>query len=93
MPTIVTLSKQAKKDIQKMPKHVVRKLRGWVDAVMHEGIRAVRKVPGFHDEPLKGSRVGQRSIRLSRQYRAIYTEKEKGEYEFLKVVEVNAHEY
>ena len=33
-------------------------------------------VPGYHDEPLKGHRAGQRSIRLSRAYRAIYEIKE-----------------
>ena len=27
---------------------------------------------GFHDEPLRGQRHGQRSIRLNRAYRAIY---------------------
>jgi hypothetical protein len=32
----------------------------------------VRKVPGFHDEPLSGKRFGQRSLRLSKSYRAFY---------------------
>jgi len=43
----------------------------WIEAVEEDGLEATRRVPGFHDEPLKGPRRGQRSIRLSRQWRAI----------------------
>jgi proteic killer suppression protein len=49
-------------------------------------------VPGYHDEPLKGDRAGQRSIRLSRAYRAIYEIKEDT-VKFLSVEEVNKHKY
>lgn len=93
MITNVKLSKQAQKDIRKVPEYVIRKLRGWVDAVMHEGVREVRKIPGFHDEPLKGKRSGERSIRLSKQYRAIYIERENDVYELIEVIEVNNHDY
>lgn len=48
------------------------KLADWALAVETYGLEEVRKVPGYHDEPLKGKRAGQRSIRLSRAYRAIY---------------------
>ena len=48
---------------------------------------------GFHDEPLKGKRQGQRSVRLNRAYRAIYVEHETGEVELIEVLEVNKHEY
>lgn len=48
--------------------------------------------PGFHDEPLKGTRQGQRSIRLNRSYRAIYIETMDGTVELVKVVEVTKHE-
>ena len=68
------------------------KLAAWVEAVEAEGLEAIRKVPGFHDEPLKGPRAGQRSIRLSRAYRAIY-EIRAGEVEFVSVEEVNKHDY
>ncbi|STY25350.1 Plasmid maintenance system killer protein [Legionella taurinensis] len=53
----------------------------------------VRKIPGFHDEPLKGNRVGQRSIRLSRAYRAIYELGQQGKMEIVEIVEVNKHDY
>ena len=48
------------------------KLLAWVGNVEAKGLEEVRKLPGYHDEPLKGQRQGQRSIRLSRAYRAIY---------------------
>lgn len=58
----------------------------------HDGLEETRKVPGYHDEPLKGDRAGQRSIRLSRSYRAIY-EVKKDTVEFVSVEEVNKHDY
>ena len=64
----------------------------WVAAVELDGVEEVRKVPGYHDEPLKGNRAGQRSIRLSRAYRAIY-EIEKDTIEFVSVEEVSKHDY
>ena len=53
----------------------------------------MRKTPGYHDEPLRGERQGQRSIRLSRAYRAIYIIKNDREIEFVSVEEVSKHEY
>jgi len=63
------------------------------DSAKLAGLRSVRTSSGFHDEPLKGIRLGQRSIRLSREYRAIYIERSDGTVEFLEVIEVNKHEY
>ena len=65
----------------------------WVEAVEAQGLEEVRKIPGFHDEPLRGQRRGQRSIRLSRAYRAIYRILEDGALEFISVEEVTKHEY
>jgi proteic killer suppression protein len=53
----------------------------------------MRKCKGFHDEPLKGKRQGQRSVRLNKAYRAIYVEHETGEVELIEVLEVSKHEY
>jgi proteic killer suppression protein len=89
---VVELS-QVKKEIKKLPLHVKRKLLEWSKAVELEGINEVRKQKGYHDEPLKGKRKGQRSVRLSRSYRAIYTQKANGEINILLVEEVNKHEY
>jgi toxin HigB-1 len=40
-----------------------------------------------------GNRKGQRSVRLSKAYRAIYKEVEPGNYEVLEILEVNKHDY
>jgi proteic killer suppression protein len=81
------------KDLSKLPPYIVLKLYRWAKGVEIEGIEEMRKIPGYHDEPLKGSRKGSRSIRLNRSYRAIYTEHELGIYILISVEEVNKHEY
>lgn len=89
----VRLSKQALKQLQKLPKHIVINLMSWVDDVEENGLAEARKRPGYHDEPLKGDRKTQRSIRLSRAYRAIYVILRDGSVEFVSVEEVSNHEY
>jgi proteic killer suppression protein len=89
----VSLSKRATNDLFKVPRHVVKKLHAWIDNVNTYGLREVRKVPGYHDEPLHGVRQGQRSIRLSKAYRAIYEIQQNGSIEIVLVLEVNKHEY
>jgi len=74
-------------------KYIVKKLSYWIDEVRNEGLSTVRKIPGYHDEPLKGARVGQRSIRLNRSYRAIYEIDQSDVVHFIAVLEVNKHEY
>lgn len=88
----VEISSSAKKEIKKVPKHIAIKLLSWIDNVEEYGLAETSKVKGYHDEPLKGKRKGQRSIRLSRAYRAIYIVK-KDEIEFVSIEEVNKHEY
>jgi toxin HigB-1 len=58
----------------------------------HPSLMEARKIPGFHDEPLRGKRAGQRSIRLSRAYRAIYRVVDDV-IEFALVEEVHKHDY
>jgi proteic killer suppression protein len=89
----VVLSKQAQKDLTRVPRHIALNLRTWVESVEADGLEEVRKIPGYHDEPLKGQRAGQRSIRLSKAYRAIYVVGSAGEVEFVRVEEVSKHEY
>jgi len=89
----VVWSNQVDKQLRKIPDHIVRKFRFWIMAVEVDGLPTVRKLSGFHDEPLKGTRQGQRSIRLNRAYRAIYVERKDGEIELVEVIEVNNHEY
>ena len=88
----VEISKKALKDLKKVPLNIFNKLQSWIEAIEIEGLREVRKLSSFHDEPLKGVRKGQRSLRLSRSYRAIYCIKQN-EIEFVLVEEVNKHDY
>ena len=90
--TRVVLSTRAKKQILSVPQHVALKLAAWVEAVETTGLETVRRVPGYHDEPLKGNRRGQRSIRLSLAYRAIYVIRDE-QLEFVSVEEVSKHDY
>ena len=92
MITRVDLSKRAQKQLRPVPRHIAIKLGAWVADVADRGLEEVRKVPGFHDEPLRGQRAGQRSIRLSRAYRAIYVIKNDGA-QFASVEEVSRHAY
>lgn len=85
------LTKFAEKQLKKLPLNIKQVLRYWAESVERYGIREVRKLPGYHDEPLKGDRKGQRSIRLNKAYRAIYVEKNEGIE--ITVIEVNKHEY
>lgn len=89
----VVLRKKVEDDLKKLPKHIVAKLTAWVSAIAHAGLSEVRKIPGYHDEPLKGNRKGQRSIRLSKSYRAIYLIDKLGQIEFIEIIEVNKHDY
>ncbi len=81
------------KELRKLPHFVVRKLNKWARDVEKLGVEEVRKVPGYHDEPLHGQRRGQRSIRLSKGYRAIYIEYDNGDLRIISIEEVSKHEY
>ena len=87
----VHVTHKANKQLLKAPHHVQNKFRGWRDAVRTVGLLSVRRSAGFHDEPLKGDRQGQRSIRLNKQWRAIYQEM-NGVLEVI-VLEVTPHDY
>ena len=79
------------KQLAKVPSYIRRKVIFWVFLVESKGIVEVSKSPGFHDEPLKGIRHGQRSIRLNRAYRLIYRFIE-GRI-CIELLEVHKHDY
>jgi proteic killer suppression protein len=87
----VNLTPSAAKQLRLAPPQVRRKLELWRELVAQYGVLQVRKTPGFHDEPLRAPRAGQRSIRLSLQWRAIYLVSETR----LKilVIEITPHKY
>jgi toxin HigB-1 len=89
----VVITKSAERDLIRLPANVVLKLQAWVDDIEDRGLHEVRKIPGYHDEPLKGKRKGQRSIRLSKAYRAIYIIDTNGVLDVINVIEVNKHDY
>jgi len=89
---IVDIAIGVKKNLYKIPLPIKNKLFTWVAAVEERGLNEVRKIPGYHDEPLKGVRQGQRSIRLNKQWRAIYRVINK-KIEFVLIEEVTPHDY
>ncbi len=89
----VLIAPLAQKDLKKVPPQVRQKLFVWVASVEANGLETVRRQPGWHDEQLRGHRQGQRSIRLSRQWRCIYVILDDGTIEFCEVREVTPHDY
>jgi len=87
----IILSRKAAKQFEMLPIHVARKLLKWSEQVSLFGITEIRKISGYHDEPLSGDRKGQRSVRLSRAYRAFYIERD--DKITIEIIEVNKHEY
>jgi proteic killer suppression protein len=89
----VEVTRRAEKQARRLPVHVSEKLWAWVYLVMEIGLEEVRKIPGYHDEPLVGRRRGMRSIRLSRAYRAMYRLVRDGDVELVSIEEVSKHGY
>ena len=90
---VVVTTKFAEKQLGRLPGYIRDKFDAWVDDVEFEGLPAVRLRQGLHDEPLRGDRSGQRSVRLNRGYRVIYTETEESIVCIVGVLEVNKHDY
>ncbi len=88
----VVLSDAATKRLRRVPQFIAIKLAAWIEAVEVEGLESVRRIPGFHDEPLHGTRRGQRSIRLSKAYRAIYVIVGASPT-LVRIEEVHKHDY
>ena len=91
----VWLTRFVEKRLTKLPHFIVEALDKWRRTIEKRGIWAMRKVPGYHDEPLKGSREGQRSSRLNKGYRVIYEEEapDSDRVVIIAVIEVHKHEY
>ena len=93
MENRIEISKKAQKDLKRVPAHIRNNFRIWTLLVEKEGISEIRKISGYHDETLSGDRAGQRSVRLSRAYRAFYIETPNGEITIIHILEVNKHDY
>ncbi|OGQ34799.1 MAG: hypothetical protein A3F16_02060 [Deltaproteobacteria bacterium RIFCSPHIGHO2_12_FULL_43_9] len=92
-PSKVLTSKNFEKQLKKLPKFINEAVLIWISTVEEIGIRETRKLKGYHDEPLKGSRRGQRSVRLNKAYRLFYTEQDYGLIDLITIDEVNKHGY
>ena len=92
-PSKVLTSKNFEKQLKKLPHFINEAILIWVTTVEEVGIRETRKLKGYHDEPLKGSHRGQRSVRPNKAYRLFYTEQDCGLIDLITIDEVNKHEY
>ena len=86
----IRLTKLARKQLLKAPQPIQQKLKDWIKLLEAEGLAFVRTVKSYHDEPLQGQRMGQRSVRLNRQWRAIYEELTGT---LLSIQEITPHDY
>lgn len=90
----VVVSANIQKILKKIPDYIRIKFFTWVDDVIENGILEICKIKGYHDEPLMGYRVGQRSVRPSKSYRIVYkVVQDQIEIDYIEVLEVHKHDY
>ena len=93
MTNWVRISARAEKSLRKVPRVIAAGFFTWRRDVETHGIEETRKIPGYHDEPLKGKLKGRiRSVRLGNAYRAYYRII-SDEVKYIWVEEVNRHDY
>ncbi len=79
------------KQIDRLPRDVLKRYEKWKDIVRLSGPLGLRQIRGFNDEALRGEWKGHRSSRLSRQYRVIY--RIERDRVLVEVVSATAHDY
>lgn len=89
--TKISRSKAFEKQLSRVPDFIQKKVVFWVFLVETNGLAEVMKSPGFHDEPLKGDRKGQRSVRMNKAYRLIYHVIQDRVH--IELLEVHKHDY
>jgi toxin HigB-1 len=90
---VVEFTKFASKQIERLPRSIQEAVFLWKESVERLGLPEVMKAKGYHDEPLKGRRAGQRSVRLNRAYRLVYERHDRDEIVIVGVQEVHKHDY
>ena len=89
----VEVSRRAERSLERTPRQVAAKFFYWKQQIEEHGLEVVMKIPGYHDEPLRGKLKGYvRSIRLALGYRAYYRVV-GGAVQCVLVEEVNRHDY
>jgi proteic killer suppression protein len=93
MITEVLITTRAARSLKKVPKQVSVNFFLWEQEVSKHGLEQVRKIPGYHDEQLRGKLKNYvRSFRLGQGYRGYYSI--QGDIiKFVSVEEVNKHDY
>ncbi len=94
----VEVTRRAEKSLAKAPREVAAKFFYWKQQIEEHGLEEVKKIPGYHDEPLQGKLKDLvRSVRMSRGYRAFYRivdrKVQSVEIQAVLVEEVNLHDY
>lgn len=89
--TKISRSRSFEKQLAKVPDFIQKKVIFWIFLVESNGLIEVMKSPGFHDEPLKGDRKGQRSVRMNKAYRLIYHVIQDRIH--IELLEVHKHDY
>ena len=89
----ISESRKAQKDLDKVPKEILRSYETWARLIEEHGTLILRKFPGYNDELLKGEWQGYRSSRLNLKWRVIYQVGRDGEIEIVSVARVIAHDY
>lgn len=77
------------KEINKLPKEILRRYEKWKDIAKVSGPHGLLLVRGFRDEALKGKWNGYRSSRLGLHYRVIY----QLEDQLFYVFRLSLHDY
>jgi proteic killer suppression protein len=89
----VEISKRAEHSLGKSPRQVAAKFFYWKQQIEEHGLDVVMRIPGYHDEPLKGKLKGYvRSVRMALGYRAYYR-LYGTTVKCILVEEVNRHDY
>jgi len=89
----VDVSKRAERSLQKAPRQVAAKFLYWKRQVEEHGLETVMKIPGYHDEGLRGKLRGRvRSVRMALGFRAFYRVV-GATVKCVLVEEVNRHDY
>ena len=78
------------------PPELLLKIQEVLDLGLHvekEGVRGMRRFPGYHDETPQGPAGGKTLSKTESQLPRIYREHASGEIDVITVLEVNKHEY
>ena len=84
-------SARVQREVPRLSLEIREKYETWKDVVRFSGPDALRAIPGYHDEALRGEWAGHRSSRLNRQYRVIY--RVARTEVIVEVERVSAHDY